>query len=668
MILKAFRIQMYKSVLDSGVIEIPQLTVIVGKNESGKTTLLKALHKFNPYKPEPYVMEREWPRGHRRQQRTDQVVCTARFELSAKEAAELLELTEKKVTVATVEVTRDYAGRFEVLFPEGVFPDTIHPNDVDAACDALPMPNQHVGEAFKNTASECLAQARRIAREGRFSEIADLAANHAKLFEQVLSGGPPHRPHEDTYRNQHHAKMQELAQKLSGLPSIHAKAHEYVIERLPTFIYMDDYRAFTGTARLDEVKGRKDANRLSEEDKTLMMILELSGLALDQEVHKATQADREQRQYDLEDAGKTLSREIAHRWKQKKYEVQFRADGTQFFTMVEDNPEVGLIRLEERSKGFQWFFSFDLLFMHESKGNFRDCVILLDEPGLHLHPEGQRDLLDRLEAYAKDNTLIYTTHLPFMIDLRQPDRIKVISETPKGASVSDNLTESQPEAKFTLQAALGISGRTSYLVSEKNLVVEGVDDYWILSELSNLLIRSGKSGLPEDLLVTAAGGASEAGYIATFMIGQQLDVVVLLDSDNAGATTRDKLVKKWLTRYKASESQVLGLGPTVGVSDRDFAIEDLFPDDFYVAKVKEAHAKQMAAAGATDLPLLGKGLLCDRVEKALAAHKITFSKGPVAKLIRSALAKMKTVDELPSGTQAYAEKVIAAIIAALPKR
>ncbi|MCI0457393.1 MAG: ATP-binding protein [Gemmataceae bacterium] len=59
----AFRVQMYRSVSDSGWIEINPMTVLVGKNESGKTTLLKALHKFNPFSPEPYTMDSEWPRG-----------------------------------------------------------------------------------------------------------------------------------------------------------------------------------------------------------------------------------------------------------------------------------------------------------------------------------------------------------------------------------------------------------------------------------------------------------------------------------------------------------------------------------------------------------------------------------------------------------------------------
>jgi len=316
-----------------------------------------------------------------------------------------------------------------------------------------------------------------------------------------------------------------------------------VVNHLPTFIYMSDYRTFTGAAQLDQVKQRKDRQQPNDEDETLLMIMELSGLDLDEEVRKGNLSDREQRQYDLDDGSATLTRTISDRWKQRRYEVQFRADGQLFYTFVKDERDPSLIRLEERSKGFQWFFSFDLMFMYESQGTFENCVILLDEPGLHLHPDAQSDLLKRMEEYARNNTLIYTTHLPFMIDLRQPDRIRVLSETAQGTLVTDDLTQSQPEAKLVLEAALGMSGRTSYLIAQRNLVVEGVDDYWVLTEISNLLIRSGEEGLPEDVFLTPAGGASEAAYIATFMVGQKLDVVVLLDSDRAGDDARDALVK-----------------------------------------------------------------------------------------------------------------------------
>jgi recombinational DNA repair ATPase RecF len=71
----AFRIRMYKNIADSGRVEVENLTVIVGKNEAGKTSLLRALHKFKPFKPDPYSIEREWPRGNRRSRTDTQVVC-----------------------------------------------------------------------------------------------------------------------------------------------------------------------------------------------------------------------------------------------------------------------------------------------------------------------------------------------------------------------------------------------------------------------------------------------------------------------------------------------------------------------------------------------------------------------------------------------------------------
>ena len=66
-----------------------------------------------------------------------------------------------------------------------------------------------------------------------------------------------------------------------------------------------------------------------------------------------------------------------------------------------------------------------------------------------------------------------------------------------------------------MQAALGMRAHQSYLVSENNLVVEGVDDYWTLTELSNVFERSGEEGIPEGVMITAAGSASEVVHVAT---------------------------------------------------------------------------------------------------------------------------------------------------------
>jgi len=60
--LKAFRIMNYKCVDDSGEVPIGDYTVLVGKNESGKTAILRAIHKFNPATPMSNNGLREFPR------------------------------------------------------------------------------------------------------------------------------------------------------------------------------------------------------------------------------------------------------------------------------------------------------------------------------------------------------------------------------------------------------------------------------------------------------------------------------------------------------------------------------------------------------------------------------------------------------------------------------
>jgi hypothetical protein len=50
--LKEFQVTMYQSVLDSGVVDVGDVVCLVGKNEAGKTALLKALYKLNPIRPE----------------------------------------------------------------------------------------------------------------------------------------------------------------------------------------------------------------------------------------------------------------------------------------------------------------------------------------------------------------------------------------------------------------------------------------------------------------------------------------------------------------------------------------------------------------------------------------------------------------------------------------
>ncbi len=60
--MEAFRVQNYRSVEDSGWVTVTDLCALVGKNESGKTALLRALSKLKPADGERFNGQREFPR------------------------------------------------------------------------------------------------------------------------------------------------------------------------------------------------------------------------------------------------------------------------------------------------------------------------------------------------------------------------------------------------------------------------------------------------------------------------------------------------------------------------------------------------------------------------------------------------------------------------------
>jgi predicted ATP-binding protein involved in virulence len=124
--LSGFQVQMFKCFLNSGPVNVEALTVVVAKNEAGKTALLEALHKFNPFTPEPYSLQKEWPRAHRDKRSEEHVVCIAEFALSHQEREELAALTDQRITgLDRIRLSKDYAGNFEVHVPGEVFPDRL---------------------------------------------------------------------------------------------------------------------------------------------------------------------------------------------------------------------------------------------------------------------------------------------------------------------------------------------------------------------------------------------------------------------------------------------------------------------------------------------------------------------------------------------------------------
>ncbi|MCH8089097.1 MAG: AAA family ATPase [Chloroflexi bacterium] len=644
--LTAFRVFNYRSVNDSGWIEIDPLTVLVGKNQAGKTALLRALHKFNPYHNDPYSLDREWPRGRRKERHQEATVVSVRFVFTEDERKRLVEMISSPMP-ESVEISRLYNGHRTFTFPDTFKPDEKVAQDLRAHAERLA---KHVHDGcsadFRAAAVGYIEELTVKLGIADFPTTRKLLQSGQKRLISAASGEEPHAVRDQAALEAIRAAAQQMLE-ICPSSSLGSLIEREVTKMLPVFVYMDDYRLYRGTTFLNQLKERKDSKQLTEEDETVLILMEMAGLSLDDQVAKVKQQDREQRALDLNDASITLTSEMADRWSQEQYIVQFHADQYHFMTFVRSPDQSAMISLEEESKGFQWFFSFDLHFAHETQGSLQGAVLLLDEPGLHLHPKAQDDLLRRLEAYCKGNQLIFATHLPFMIDLTKPERIRVVERNESGTIVTDDLFSADEDARFSLFAKMGMSASQSLLVSKYNLVVEGSDDFWHIVGMSEIAKRAGKLGLDDRLQVTAAGGASEAAYLATYMYGQDLNVVVLFDSDKAGETAEEALIKKWLAKYRSKQIHILKVGDFFAEPRSKATLEDMFTEEFYLPYVNNAYRKEL---GETKLSLQSRKQpqLVQRIEAALKGSGVKgFNKGRPAKLIRDDL-RSKVASDLPS--------------------
>src|SRR5204863_8928792 len=103
-------------------------------------------------------------------------------------------------------------------------------------------------------------------------------------------------------------------------------------------------------------------------------------------------------------------------WQQRNYQIRFQADGKLFCIWVIDSIRPEEIELEGRSAGLQWFLSFFMVFLVERSGAHQNAILLLDGPGVSLHPLAQQDLFAFFNNLSATNQIFYTSHSPFMLD------------------------------------------------------------------------------------------------------------------------------------------------------------------------------------------------------------------------------------------------------------
>ena len=89
---------------------------------------------------------------------------------------------------------------------------------------------------------------------------------------------------------------------------------------------------------------------------------------------------------------------------------------------------------DERSTGLRYFLSYYVQLLALERPEKRSVVLLVDEPDAYLSSDGQQDLLQILEEFARrrngsrQDQVIYVTHSPFLINKNAADRIRVLDK------------------------------------------------------------------------------------------------------------------------------------------------------------------------------------------------------------------------------------------------
>lgn len=234
---------------------------------------------------------------------------------------------------------------------------------------------------------------------------------------------------------------------------------------------------------------------------------------------------------------------------------------------------------EFRSDGLKWFLTFLINFRAQSK-DVANHILLIDEPGLYLHPRGQKDVLEELENLSKENQIIYTTHQTFLINKNKPERTRVIRrETERKGKLAANpfyasqvVSSLNPKNILTdrlLREALGFKVSDVSPINEKNILVEGVFD----RELLHLVNEKFQIVDLNQTSIISCGRASNISKHAALYISNDLKVVCFYDSDapgkaayklNTNVGTRQKRQIRDYARQKENET-----------------MEDLLPDSVF---------------------------------------------------------------------------------------
>ncbi len=508
--LKKVEILKYKSYTEKQIFEVEEdITILVGMNESGKTAALEAIAKTNYFQDDDdfkFNVTHDYPRREKKKmEKSDEepvaIVCTYKLDESLITAIEN-ELGKDAFKSTLIDCISKYTGNrtwSNIAIDRDKF---------------VKFQTSKLGISSKSLNDK-------LVKINSSEELNDLIESY----------------NEDQYKEgiSSLAKFYTNEWKWKSDPLSEYVARVFIKPNLPKFLYYDEYFALPSRISIEKLENKTLGD---SEQKTARALFDLADIDTSELIQSN---DFEDFIAELEATEAIISEELFKYWQtNKNLGITFQIDSVKDASnrVIEHVLDIRVknkgvsLPLKNRSKGFNWFFSFLVWFKKIQEDSDSQYVLLLDEPGLNLHASAQADLLRFLEDLSKNYQIIYTTHSPFMIPSNSLERVRTVFEEDNTSVISDSIQEKDPNTLFPLQAALGYDIAQNLFVSKKNLLVEGVSDLIILTALSGLLESLGRQGIREDITIVPTGGLEKVATFISLLRGSQLEIACLLDSYN----------------------------------------------------------------------------------------------------------------------------------------
>ena len=271
------------------------------------------------------------------------------------------------------------------------------------------------------------------------------------------------------------------------------------------------------------------------------------------------------------DVSDKLSEGYGSSWSQDSstVSVDWDSDGLSFW--VEENGESYEPSL--RSSGRQWHLAFHTRVSARSKFEGKvPNVILIDEPGIFLHATAQRDILKTMEVAAETVQVVFSTHSPYLLEADKLNRVRLVSKDEKdGTKVCNKVhIRADKETLTPIMTAIGseLSAGIAGFGKENNVVVEGASDVYYFNAFKKLL---GK----EEINFIFGGGSGNMPNIGAILRGWGARVIYLCDNDDGGKNGAKKLKGSWFVEDK----------DILYVLESKGSVEDIFSRDDFVKVV-----------------------------------------------------------------------------------